>query len=166
VVETADVRSSSSQGPAKVPGAYCYAGLGRRFLALLVDLLIFCAVFFPATRLVKGVWLMEPGDHRWVSGWFATDPLCVAFFIVMSVYYIACEASFGATLGKRLLRVRVIDPSGNVPGWRRSLIRNGLRLIDGLPAFNLLGMLLILATRERTRVGDLAARTRVVVRER
>jgi hypothetical protein len=37
--------------------------------------------------------------------------------------------------------------------------------MDSLPAFNLLGVVLILRTAERTRVGDLAARTRVILRE-
>jgi uncharacterized RDD family membrane protein YckC len=146
-------------------GPYHYAGLGRRFVALFVDLMLFCSVFFPATRLAKGVWLMTPGDHRWVSGWFITDPLCVAFFVVMAIYYIGLEAKFGATLGKRVARIRVIAPSGDAPGWRKSVIRNGLRVIDSLPAFNLLGVILILRTPERTRVGDLVARTRVILRE-
>jgi uncharacterized RDD family membrane protein YckC len=44
------------------------AGLGERFLALLVDVLRFCACFFPITRIVKGVWLMSPNDHNWVGG--------------------------------------------------------------------------------------------------
>jgi len=146
-------------------GGYRYAGLGPRFLALLVDLMLFCSVFFPATRLVEGVWLMAPSDHRWVSGWFITDPLCVVFLVVMSIYYIGLEATFGATLGKRIVRIRVIAPSGGVPGWRKSVIRNGLRVIDSLPAFNLLGVVLILRTPERTRVGDLVACTRVIHRE-
>ena len=45
-----------------------FAGLWPRFLAQLVDLALFCAVFFPVTRLVKGVWLMNPADHRWNRG--------------------------------------------------------------------------------------------------
>ena len=146
-------------------GRYRYAGLGRRFVALLVDLMLFCSVFFPATRLAKGVWLMAPSDHRWVSGWFITDPLCIAFFVVMAIYYVGLEATFGATLGKRIARIRVIALSGEAPGWRKSVIRNGLRVIDGLPAFNLLGVILILRTPERTRVGDLVARTRVILRD-
>jgi hypothetical protein len=51
-----------------------YAGLWKRYLALLVDLLLFCAFFFPVTRLVKGVWLMAPNDHNWVNGWVHLRP--------------------------------------------------------------------------------------------
>ncbi|UCE25420.1 MAG: hypothetical protein JSU74_05075, partial [Candidatus Zixiibacteriota bacterium] len=56
-----------------------YAGPGIRFLALLIDLLVLCIVFFPVTRMVKGVWIMSAGDHLWAYGWLITDPLCIAF---------------------------------------------------------------------------------------
>ena len=40
-----------------------YAGLWVRFAALAMDGLLLSAIFLPVTRLVKGVWLMSPGDH-------------------------------------------------------------------------------------------------------
>jgi len=55
--------------------------LRSRFAALLVDLLVFCALFFPITRMAKGVWLMTPTDHRWDSGLFVSDPICVAMVV-------------------------------------------------------------------------------------
>ena len=61
---------------------YHYAGLWPRFLALFIDFLLFCALFFPVTRLVKGVWLMSPADHKWNYGYIITDPLCIAFLIL------------------------------------------------------------------------------------
>jgi len=110
---------------------------------------------------------MEASDHRWVRAWFITDPICIVFFVVMCLYYVVLEARFGVTLGKLALRIRVIEiSSGGVPGWRRSMIRNALRLVDGLPALNLIGVILILATPEKTRLGDLVAQTRVVINQR
>ena len=50
-----------------------FAGLWPRFHALLVDFLFFCAVFFPITRLLKGVWIMGTIDHRWDSGLMITN---------------------------------------------------------------------------------------------
>lgn len=64
-----------------------YAGLLPRFLALLADLVLFCACFFPITRLVKGVWLMSPRDHAWVNGWFIFDPVCLVFLIIIGLYF-------------------------------------------------------------------------------
>lgn len=143
---------------------FAYAGLGARFLALLCDGLIFCLLFFPVTRLAKGVWLMSRSDHLWGYGWLVTDPLCLTFLFVMFAYFVLLEGLAGVTLGKRLLGIRVIRTDGARPGLGRGLVRNLLRLIDGLPAFSLLGIYLILTSIERARLGDRAAGTRVVRR--
>jgi uncharacterized RDD family membrane protein YckC len=141
----------------------CYAGLGRRFLALLVDFALFCACFFPVTRLVKGVWLMSPNDHNWVNGWFIFDPLCLVFLVIIALYMVLLEGVFGMTLGKWLLGIRVVGPNGGRPGLLKSFIRNILRSVDSLPTLNILGVILILKSRERARFGDRVAGTRVII---
>jgi uncharacterized RDD family membrane protein YckC len=139
-----------------------YAGLWERFLALLVDALLFCACFFPVTRLVKGVWLMAPNDHHWVRGWFIFDPLCLAFLGLMALYFLFLEGWLGATAGKWILGLRVVGTDGRPPGLWKGLLRNALRLVDGLPALSLLGVILIQRSRERARFGDRIAGTRVI----
>jgi len=139
-----------------------YAGIWRRFWALVIDALLFCAVFFPVTRIVKGVWLMSATDHRWANGLFITDPLCLIFLALMVLYFILLEGLVGATLGKWALGLRVVRTDGEKPGLSRSAARNFLRLVDGLPAFNILGVLLILRSPEKARFGDRVAGTRVV----
>jgi len=139
-----------------------FAGLWPRVLALAVDILVFCAVFFPVTRLVRGTWLMGAADHRWRAGLLVTDPLCLAFLAVMFLYFALLEGLAGATIGKRALGLRVERTGGGRPGLGRGLLRNLLRLVDGLPALSILGAALILTSKERTRVGDRAADTRVV----
>lgn len=139
-----------------------YAGLGIRFAALLIDALVFCAVFFPVTRVVKGVWIMRATDHRWVRGLFITDPLCLTFLAAMVLYFVLLEGLPGATLGKWGLGLRVVRTDGAKPGLARSALRNLLRLVDGLPAFNIVGVVLILRSPQRARFGDRVAGTRVV----
>jgi uncharacterized RDD family membrane protein YckC len=139
-----------------------YAGLGSRFLALVIDTLLFCAIFFPVTRLIKGVWLMSAADHRWTYGWFITDPLCLAFLATIFVYFVSLEGWAGKTLGKWAVGLRVVGIDGRRPGLGRGLARNLLRIVDTLPALNLLGVVLILCSPERARFGDRAAGTRVI----
>ncbi len=140
-----------------------FAGLGPRFFALLADTALFCAVFFPVTRLAKGVWLMMPSDHRWRNGWIVFDPICLAFLVAMLAYQVLLEGLPGRTLGKWLAGIRVVDLQGGAPGLGRSLVRNLLRTVDGLPALNLLGVLLVLQSPERARFGDRVAGTRVIL---
>jgi uncharacterized RDD family membrane protein YckC len=129
---------------------------------LLVDFALFCAVFFPVTRLVKGVWIMRAAGHRWSYGIFITDPLCIGFLVIMLLYFVFLEGLAGATLGKRVVGLRVEYTGSGEPGLRRGLLRNVLRIVDGLPAFNVLGIVLIATSAERARFGDRIAGTRVV----
>ena len=140
-----------------------YAGVWIRFAALLLDFLLLSAVFFPVTRWVKGVWLMMPSDHRWSIGWLVSDPLCVAFFVVIILYFCLLEGLAGATPGKWALGLQVIGSGGGRPGLGRGLARNFLRLVDGLPALNILGVVLIATSPEKARFGDRVAGTRVIV---
>ena len=74
-------------------------------------------------------------------------------------YYFACESSGGQTVGKRLLKLRVLRADGGAVGMREVAVRTVLRVVDGLFLY-LLGLIVMLATGERRgRLGDLAAGT-------
>lgn len=139
-----------------------FAGILSRVLAMVIDILVFCAVFFPVTRLLKGVWIMGAGDHRWSSGLFVTDPLCLGFLLVMFLYFVLLEGLAGATIGKVVMGTRVERVEGGRPGLAKGLLRNLLRVVDGLPALGVLGIILIATSPERARFGDRIAGTRVI----
>ena len=139
-----------------------YAGQRERFLALLVDALLFWGCSFPITRIVKGVWLMSPNDHAWVRSLLIFGPLCPAFLVLMVLYLVCLKGWLGATLGKWVFGLRVIGLDGGRAGLLKGALRNILRVVDGLPAFSLLGIILIQRSRERTRFGDRIAETRVI----
>lgn len=137
------------------------AGVAVRYAAIATDLVVLSALFLPTTRLVKGRWILRAADHRWSDGWFVTDPLCLAFLAVMVLYFVLFEG-LGATPGKAILGLRVVGAGGERPGLLRSLIRNAMRVVDGLPALGVLAAVLIATSPERTRLGDRVAGTRVV----
>ena len=139
-----------------------YGGVWPRFAALVADVVVLSCVFFPVTRLVKGTWVMTASDHYWSRGLFVSDPLCLVFLAVMFLYFVLLEGLAGRTVGKRLMRLSVVDAGGGHAGMMRALVRNALRVVDSLPTLGLLGAILISTTAERTRVGDLVAGTRVV----
>jgi uncharacterized RDD family membrane protein YckC len=139
-----------------------YAGVWQRFVALVADIVLLSCVFLPVTRIVKGTWVMSASDHDWVRGSFVSDPLCMVFLLVMSLYFVLMEGLAGGAFGMRVLRLRVVDVNGGRAGLGRSLIRNVLRVIDSLPTMGLLGAILIVTRPDRARVGDLVAGTGVV----
>jgi uncharacterized RDD family membrane protein YckC len=77
-------------------------------------------------------------------------------------YYFACESGAGQTLGKRVMKIRVVGTDGAPAGMREIALRTLLRLVDGL-FFYLVGLIVMLATGERRgRLGDLVANTMIV----
>ena len=129
----------------------------RRGIAWLLDILFLSIFFFPATHLYSGKWVMGPEEHLWGI----SDPICLVFLFVIFAYLILMEAYVGWTIGKRILGMRVVDGSGKKIGPSKSIIRNILRLVDGLPAFNILGIILISTSKREQRFGDRIAKTYV-----
>ena len=139
-----------------------FATLYQRFWAFVLDVIFFCVLFFPIAYLYKGTWLMMPSDHDWRWGMIVFDPICLVFLIFIFCYYIFLEGLTGYTVGKRIMNIKVVNEEGNKLGLKKSFIRNVFRMIDGLPALNILGIYLILTTPENTRLGDKMAHSRVI----
>lgn len=93
----------------------------------------------------------------------AAGVMIVGFFVVSTGYGIACEWMWnGQTLGKRLLRLRVMDERGLPLRFSQVVLRNLLRGVDSLPVAYLVGGIAALMSRRAQRLGDLAAATIVV----
>ena len=126
-----------------------YVGVGPRFLALLID-----AIIIGVVGVILGViFRNSPGLSGGVTGLLA-----LAYFIVL-------EATQGATLGKMALGLRVTRTDGAPISWTESIIRNLLRIIDGLFVY-LVGAILIWTSPLKQRLGDRVAKTVVVRRPR
>ncbi|MBA7715384.1 hypothetical protein ES703_124426 [subsurface metagenome] len=134
----------------------------RRGIAWILDILFLSIFFFPATYLYSGKWMMGPEEHLWGI----SDPICLVFLFIIFAYLILMEAYAGWTVGKLILGLRVVDGSGNKIGLSKSVIRNLLRFVDGLPAFNILGIVLIATSQSEQRFGDRIAKTYVTKRNR
>jgi len=132
------------------------AGLGSRFVALLVDFVLQGLAF---TLLIVVLVVANAG------GYAATAIVAVTVFALLFAYPVAFELGAGGrTPGKRWSNLRVVCDDGSPVTFRGSALRNVLRLVDILPALYLVGTISIFATRNNQRLGDLAAGT-LVVRE-
>lgn len=143
------------------------AGLGSRFVAQVVDWFWKgLASFF---LLAAGLVVMAAAGH---DNPFA-NPSRVLLAVVVGVLYCLWLGSGvyfelrhnGQTPGKRFAGIRVVSRSGGPIDFRAAAVRNLLAVADFVPVGHLLGAVLILLTKDRQRLGDLAAGT-VVVRER
>jgi uncharacterized RDD family membrane protein YckC len=131
------------------------AGLTSRFLALAVDM---CCVALAGDVIQRVTAAAGALDADIAGG------VRIAVFFVISIGYgIGCEWRWrGQTVGKRLLRLRVMDAQGLRLQPGQIVIRNLLRFADGLPALYLLGGLTAVFNYRGQRLGDIAANTIVV----
>lgn len=126
-----------------------------RLSALVIDWMTVSAVWSVAAGLV--------GLLKLVSRDVATAVAVVSYFLLSLGYAIACEWLWrGQTLGKKLLRLRVVDERGLRLAFPQVALRNLLRLVDGLPLSYLVGGVAALLSRRGQRLGDLVAGTLVI----
>lgn len=143
------------------------AGVGSRFIAALLDVVIQGAIIF-ALAFGLGVATAASGgldSEDDVSGWLLAA-FTIASFLVIVGYDMAFELlGGGRTPGKRANKLRVLQADGRPIGFLSSAIRNLLRIVDFLPVFYVSGAITISVTERNQRLGDLAAGT-LVIRER
>jgi uncharacterized RDD family membrane protein YckC len=78
-------------------------------------------------------------------------------------YYIFCEAATGATLGKRMVGIRVVGEDGEHVTFGAAVVRNLVRIVDAL-FFYFVGFIFAILSTRGQRLGDRAAHTVVVRR--
>jgi uncharacterized RDD family membrane protein YckC len=141
------------------------AGIGSRFIAIVIDYLIWAAVFtvlillaaiiLPALRFLGDV------SANWAIGIFF-----IVVFLLQWGYFALFEAlANGRTPGKRVAKIHVIHRSGRAISFVESLARNLVRFVDYLPSFYVVGVVTMLLSKQNQRLGDLVAGT-LVVRDR
>lgn len=138
-------------------------GVGRRFLALLIDTIIlymvnyYFAISYGAAKrtLNSSSFSISYSMDGWPA--FVTTVIDLGYFLLL-------EAILGATVGKLVLGLRVIKEDGSRIGFRDSIIRNLLRIVDAIPFLipYLLGAVYIWKSPAKQRLGDRVAKTLVV----
>jgi uncharacterized RDD family membrane protein YckC len=99
-----------------------------------------------------------------IGGKVAIGLSMLAWFLLDWFYPVVFEAGKrGATPGKRIAGLRVVQATGSPITFGQAVVRNFLRFIDGMPFFTYgIGLGSCLASRRFQRLGDLAAGTVVV----
>jgi len=171
------------------PPADPTAVMGRRIGAFFIDaalaLAVFVLIMLPlATQRTVNETLDLPGCHRTFndSGNQVRCDNRVVFQIGDTVYEADAGPTFildvafvflyfgllpalaGATLGKALTGIRVVDRQGNRAGLGKSLVRWIIFLVDGPLTLYLCGLITSLASKGHRRLGDMGADTYVVAK--
>ncbi|SOD20218.1 RDD family protein [Pedobacter xixiisoli] len=136
---------------------YPVAGLGERVAAYLLDFAMFMVIYFFAliALAVMGI-----------AGSFENTTI-VIFVIIYAVCYVfydlLCEVAFnGQSLGKKLLKIKVVSLDGGQASIGQYFIRWVFRIVDFTLTANLLGFLSVAVSQNKQRIGDLVAGTTLI----
>ncbi|MFZ0485361.1 MAG: RDD family protein [Arenicellales bacterium] len=127
-------------------------GVGPRAVAIIIDTVI----------LFVAGWIIALFFGRaTTTGFHLSGGPALLFFLIALAYYIVMEAQKGATIGKLLLGLRVVNEDGGSIDWQASIVRNLLRIVDGLFIY-LVGAILVWTSDKKQRLGDRLAKTIVI----
>lgn len=135
---------------------YKIVGLGERILAFLIDAFLLY-MYMMLVNLVTTAMGYVFSDSWTVFG------LSSLIFLPAMFYTLVCHIIFnGRTLGKLMMNMRVVKIDGSPVPWSSYLIRWMLRLVDIWLFLGSVGILAILFTDKKQRIGDAAAGTVVI----
>ena len=131
------------------------AGPAARFLAWAVDLAFIFVIGSFLSKMLSVFGLLSMDISRAL--------VFLMYFGVSIGYGIVLEWFLrGQTLGKRLLRLRVMDEQGLRLQFSQVVIRNLMRFVDSLPFLYLVGGVACLVSTRAQRLGDYVANTIVI----
>jgi len=164
---TVDVATGES-----VVFTYELAGLGSRFIAVLVDLAIQIFILIAALLLLGWIASTVPdtanvklGPNEKVATAILLALASVFVFLLFFGYFIFFEWRFnGRTPGKRLVGIRVVRDGGFPLDFTAATNRNVVRILEFSFGFYIISAVSTLLSPMNRRLGDFAAGT-IVVRD-
>jgi len=134
-----------------------YAGIATRALALATDAALATVLFMSVTGLAALVASLVGGLR---PEWLVGVLLAAGWILLAGSYFVLFWSAAGQTPGMRLLRLRVLGPSGEAPSLGRSIVRLVGLVLAIVPLFA--GFLPVLFTERRRGLADFMAGTVVV----
>ena len=126
-----------------------------RFLALMIDIGVVTAASAVLSLLLGSFGILGM-DLAMAFTMLCSFILSIGYPMVMEWYF------RGQTVGKKVMRLRVMDEQGLRLQVSQVVIRNLLRFVDSLPGFYLVGGAASVVSARSQRLGDIAANTIVV----
>jgi len=142
-----------------------YKSVGIRFAAILIDTIII--------SIIGTIVTLPLGASTAVTVNQQTGAISIAsvYWIVVTIeliitflYFTILEGRYGQTVGKIVLKLKVLKADGSPINYKDAGIRTILRIIDVVPLVvpYLLGAILIWSSDTKQRLGDRVAHTVVV----
>ena len=136
------------------------ASVGERLVAQILDFLIILAYYVVMIYVMDWTGLEEM--LRDMDNW-SVAAVYIILFLPVFFYSIIQESLWeGKTVGKKIMKMKVIKIDGYQAGFGDYLIRWLFRLVEVLFPLTIVGFLTIIFSDKNQRLGDMAAGTAVI----
>jgi uncharacterized RDD family membrane protein YckC len=135
---------------------YEIAGLGERILARLIDYGIFILIYI--------LGLIVFGASNMLNDSGVTTVVIIVIYASLYVFYdLLCEIFMnGQSVGKRVMKIKVISLDGARPSISQYLLRWLFRIVDFTLTFDICGLICTAVSENNQRVGDMVAGTTLI----
>jgi uncharacterized RDD family membrane protein YckC len=142
-----------------------YKGVGIRFVAILIDMIIISIIDYVVTLPLGASTGITVNQQTGVISFASVFWVGVTIELIITfLYFTILEGRYGQTVGKIVLKLKVLKADGSPINYKDAGIRTILRIIDDVPFIvpYLLGAILIWSSDTKQRLGDRVAHTVVV----
>lgn len=146
------------------------APLGKRIIGAIIDYvvlmlvaIIIALIFGTDWRYATFLAFITPNSSTSLITHIQAMPTII-FSIIYLGYFITFESVARTSVGKTLMSLTIVKEDGNPIAIREAIIRTILRGTDGSPFWYIFGLIAILLSPTRQRIGDHLAQAVVVER--
>jgi uncharacterized RDD family membrane protein YckC len=134
------------------------ASKSRRMIAIIIDYFIYFLISYYLLGLVGERYETEDGTVGFRAEGFPALLSTIPWFVVMPLL----EGMTGQTIGKMILKIKVVRADGTNISIGPSIARHLFDIVDYLPFFGIVGLIVASNNELNQRVGDLVAKTIVI----
>ncbi|WP_047547237.1 RDD family protein [Psychroserpens sp. Hel_I_66] len=137
------------------------ASVGERILAYIIDLIIKLAYVVVAFQIVFNLLDWNVAIEQ-MDGWSQTA-IYVSFLLPVIFYSLVFETFLdGQTIGKRILKIKVVKIDGYQASLADYLVRWIFRIVDLNMMSGIVALIAIVTSKKSQRLGDMTAGTSVI----
>ena len=141
----------------------CYAGFWIRFAAYMIDYVLLVSLnYIVLTHLFKNPMIVSLSESMPIEKAILTanmlEFLYFAFFFI--IYFSFMHARWQATLGKMVVKIKVMNADGSSNGFIKMFMREIVKSIGSIPLF--MGYIIIFFNDEKQGWHDKLLKTHVV----
>ncbi len=144
-----------------------YASAGSRIVAVIIDhiilwvVMIILAMPFGLSAFLFNYVISVSSAMTMFSNIAALGSIVLLNIVLFLLYFSYFEGTTGQTPGKKAMGIKVVKYGKGKVTFADAFVRTLLRIIDGVGAY-ILGLIVILVSDRKQRIGDMTAKTVVV----